>query len=82
VSDIVWKVLPCLEKVFIKNKNTFGDSLLETLNHYLIYGTQRFIQEPAAIEMLVKIGDQALFSLEPNVTVNNAEGAIFLQILF
>jgi len=34
------------------------------------------------VEMLVKIADQAMFSVEPNVTINNAEGAIFLQIIF
>lgn len=39
VSDIILKVMPTLEKVFQKNKNTFGDSaLLETINCYLIHG--------------------------------------------
>jgi len=32
--------------------------------------------------MLVKIADQALFSVQPNITINNSEGAIFLQIIF
>lgn len=32
--------------------------------------------------MLFRIADQALFSPEANVTTNNAEGAIFLQIVF
>lgn len=39
VSDIILKVMPTLEKVFQKNKNTFGDSsLLETINCYLVHG--------------------------------------------
>ena len=38
VSEIIFKVFPCLEKVFIKNKYAFGDILLETLNYYLFYG--------------------------------------------
>lgn len=34
------------------------------------------------IQMLFRIADQALFSTEPTVSTNNAEGAIFLQIVF
>lgn len=41
LSDIIYKVFPCLELVFKKNKNTFGDTLLDTLNWYLIYGSNR-----------------------------------------
>lgn len=40
------------------------------------------MQEPSAIEMLVRMADQALFCLEPSVTVNNTEGALLLQIIF
>jgi len=82
VSDTIFDVLPCLEKVFEKNKKCFGDALMDTLNYYMIYGRHRIIGEPMAIEMLLKIADQAMFGTEPNVTVNNAEGAIFLQIIF
>jgi hypothetical protein len=32
--------------------------------------------------MLIRIAIEAMFTMEPNVTVNNAEGAIFLQIIF
>jgi hypothetical protein len=71
-----------MENVFRKNKLCFGDTLLETLNFYLIFGRDRFIQEPKSVEMLVKIADQAMFSLEPTITVNNSEGAIFMQIIF
>jgi len=82
VSEIIFKVFPCLEKVFIKNKYAFGDILLETLNYYMFYGQQRIMQDQGAIEMLVKIADQAMFSVEPNVTINNAEGAILMQVIF
>jgi len=78
VSEIIFKVFPCLEKVFIKNKLTFGETLLETLNYYMIYGQERIMQDPGAIEMLVKIADQAIFSVEPTITVNNSEGAILM----
>jgi hypothetical protein len=32
--------------------------------------------------MLIRIAIEAMFTVEPNVTVNNAEGAIFLAIIF
>ena len=39
VSDIIFKVYFTLEKVFAKNKNTFGNNvLLETINCYLTHG--------------------------------------------
>lgn len=82
VSDIILKVFPCMEKVFIKNKCTFGDALMDSLNYYMIYGRDRIMQEKACLEMLIKIADQAMFCVEPNVTINNSEGAIFLQIIF
>jgi len=61
-----------MEKVFAKNKNCFGDALIETLNYYMIFGRQRLLQDPGAIAMLVKLADQALFTLESSVTINNA----------
>lgn len=82
LSDIIFKVFPCLELVFRKNKNTFGDTLLDTLNWYLVYGSQRIMENREYIQMLFRIGNQALFSTEPTVTTNNSEGAIFLQIVF
>ena len=81
LSDIIFKVFPCLERVFKKNKNTFGDTLLDTLNCYLVYGSQRIMANRDWIQMLFRIADQALFSTEPTVTTNNSEGAIFLQIV-
>ena len=32
--------------------------------------------------MLIRIAIESMFTLEPNITVNNAEGAIFLSIIF
>ena len=78
VSDTIFTVFPCMQNVFVKNKNTFGDSLMDTLNYYMIFGKQKIMQDPNCVRMLIQIADQALFSVEPNVTVNNAEGAIFL----
>lgn len=82
VSDIIYQILPALEGVFVKNKNCFADSLLDTLNAYLIHGRDRLLQDYNAIQMLVRISQQALFCIEPTITVNNSEGAIFMQILF
>jgi hypothetical protein len=82
VSDTIFNVLPQLEKVFTKNKNCFGDALMDTLNFYMIYGRERFLAEPGAIQMLLRIADLGMFGTEPNITVNNSEGAIFLAIIF
>jgi hypothetical protein len=38
VSPTIFEVLPFIEKVFEKNKQCFGDVLLDTLNYYMIYG--------------------------------------------
>jgi hypothetical protein len=78
VSDVIYTVLPCLEKVFNKNKKCFGNTLLDTLNYYMIHGRERLLQDPTTVSMLIRIAIEAMFCLEPNVTVNNAEGAIFL----
>ena len=43
VSDTIYKVFPCLEKVFNKNQHNFGDSLLDTLNTYLCFGRDRIM---------------------------------------
>lgn len=45
LSDIIYKVFPCLELVFKKNKNTFGETLLDTMNWYLVYGSTRIAQD-------------------------------------
>lgn len=82
MSDIIFKVFPCLELVFKKNKNTFGDMLHDTLNWYLMFGSQRIAENRDLIQMLFRIADQAIFSTEPTVSTNNSEGAIFLQIVF
>ena len=83
VSDIIYRVLPCLEKVFTKNKFKFGDdTLMDTLNYYLIFGRDKIMADQAAVQMLLHISDQAMFCTERTVTINNAEGAIFLQIIF
>ena len=68
--------------MFVKNKLKFGDTLLDTLNCYMIYGRDRLIVEPDSIKMLVQMADEALFCVEPTVTINNAEGAMVIQIMF
>jgi hypothetical protein len=82
VSDVMYTVLPCLEKVFIKNKQCFGNTLLDTLNYYMVHGRDRLAQDPGTVSMLIRIAIEAMFTIQPNVTVNNSEGAIFLAIIF
>ena len=82
VSDVIYTVLPCLEQVFQKNKKCFGNTLLDTLNYYMVHGRDRLIQDKTTVSMLIRIAIESMFTLEPNITVNNAEGAIFLSIIF
>lgn len=53
VSDIIFTVFPCMQNVFVKNKNTFGDTLMDTLNYYMIYGKEKIMQEPNCVRMLI-----------------------------
>ena len=76
VSDTLWTIFPHLQKVFDKNKHTFGN-LLDTLNQYLLHGKQQFASNRDFMLILINMGQQALFTTEPNITIQNAEGAIF-----
>lgn len=40
------------------------------------------MQDSGAVAMLTRLAVEAMFSVEPSITVVNAEGAIFLQIVF
>jgi len=55
---------------------------LDTLNYYMVHGRERLIQDKTTVSMLIRIAIESMFTLEPNITVNNAEGAIFLSIIF
>lgn len=81
VSPTLWTIFPHLTKVFTKNKLVFGN-LLDTLNYYLIFGRDYLSQNPEYLNILIEIANQSLFCKEPNITVQNAEGAILLQLIF
>ena len=81
VSQNLWTVFPHLIKVFEKNKKVFGN-LLDTLNSYVIYGKEAIAVNRNYLEILVKIASESLFSMEPNITMQNSEGAILFQLLF
>ena len=55
---------------------------MDTLNYYMVHGRERLIQDKTTVSMLIRIAIESMFTLEPNITVNNAEGAIFLSIIF
>lgn len=61
VSEIVWTMVPTLEKVFMKNKESMGN-LLPTINHLLIYGRELFMAQPDKLEVIMKIADLSLFT--------------------
>jgi hypothetical protein len=43
--------------VFVKNKFTFGETLMDTLNYYMIFGKDKIMQDPNCIRMLIQIAD-------------------------
>ena len=45
VSDTVYRLFSTFNKVLEKNKNCFGDTLLSTLNYYMIYAKERFMND-------------------------------------
>jgi len=68
VSPILWTIFPHLVKVFEKSKKVFGN-LLDTINYYLIHGKDQIAMNRDYLTMLIKIGSESLFSMEPNITV-------------
>ena len=68
VSPTLWHMFPHLYKVFEKSKYVFGN-LLDTINHYLIYGKDTLLQNREYIAMLVDIAKKSLFSTQPSITV-------------
>lgn len=68
-------MFPYLEKVFEKSKECFGN-LLDTLNYFLIYGKEGFALNRNNLGVLINLASKSLFSTEPNITIQNSEGAI------
>jgi hypothetical protein len=81
VSPALWALFPHLGKVFEKNKKCFSN-LLDTLNQYLVTGKDTIGMNREMLAMLVKMAGESMFAKEPTITVNNAEGAILMQLLF
>ena len=81
VSSTMWTIYPHLMKVFQKNKMSFGN-LLDTLNMFLVYGKQDFVENKNNLPMLIEMGKLSMFSTEANVAIMNSEGCIFYQLLF
>lgn len=55
---------------------------MDTLNQYLVIGREVFKANPEYIRMLIQMATESLFCKEPSITINNAEGAILIQLLF
>lgn len=81
VSPVMWTLYPYFQKVFDKNKHAFGN-VLDTLNQYLVVARAQIAQSPDHMTLLVKMAGEALFGMQPVITIHNAEGAILLQLLF
>jgi hypothetical protein len=81
VTPTQWEVFQQLPKVLTKNKDSFG-SLFETINYFLCVGKIKLAEEPENLKTLYLMADRALFTKNPNQTINNSEGAIMIQLLF
>ena len=81
VSNMLWEIFPYLEKVFEKNKQCFGN-LLDTLNYFLIFGKEQLAVNRNNLSIVIGIAAKSMFSMEPNITIQNAEGAILYQLIF
>jgi hypothetical protein len=75
VSPTLWTIFPHLTKVFEKAKNTF-QNLLDTINQYLVNGKEYIATNRDYLTMIVNMASASLFSTEPNITIQNSEGAI------
>lgn len=80
ISENMGKIFPFLLKYFEKNKGVFGN-LLYTLNCYIYYGKEQFAGNKIWLELVIRMGLQALFNPEPPTELNNAKGCLLLQIL-
>jgi len=80
VSEILWTIFPELPKVLEKNKASFGN-LLDTINYYLIFGRDEFINSQQHLQMVLQMANSAVQSQDPETTVHNAEGCIVFQLL-
>jgi len=57
VSDTIFNVLPQLEKVFHEEQAMLRWCAHGYTQSYMIYGRERFLTEPGAIQMLLRIAD-------------------------
>lgn len=82
VSHTHWEVFSQFPKVLAKNKDSLGN-LLDATNNYLQFGAAALATEQYKhlILVIVQMAKTALFTTHTNVTLNNAEGAILLQVL-
>jgi hypothetical protein len=78
VSVRLHRLLFTLDKVMIKNKNCFGEVLLSTLNVFIYFGRNQIVQDQAAVELILKLADLAIFTRERPANYNNSQGAILL----
>jgi len=80
ISENMGKIFPYLVNFFEKYGKTFG-SLLQTLNAYLYYGKDIFVNNKAWIELIINLSVQSMFTTKENIALNNTEGAILAQML-
>ena len=81
ITPTMWELFQQFPKVLEKNKHAFGN-LFETINYFLIVGKVQLAQQTDNLKILYLMADTALFTKNPNQTINNTEGAVMVQLLF
>jgi importin-8 len=81
VSENMAKLFPFLQNFFTKYNHSFG-SLLQCLNCFIYYGKDLMAKNPTWITNILEISVMSMFNTNPQVELNNTEGAILCQMLF
>ena len=81
MTPVQWEIYQQFPKVLEKQKQCFSN-LLDTINYFLLHGKKDMVANPYLIQFTAKMAETALFTMNPNQTINNSEGAILFQVLF
>ena len=78
MQPFMWEMFEHFPKVVAKTRGEIGD-LLDTINHFMLYGKNEFAQREGAINVYAQILEKAMFT---HKIIPDCEGAITCQLLF
>ena len=77
ISPVMWELFDLFPSVVAKNKGQLCD-LIDTINHFMVYGKQTFAQRECSIRALAEIIEKAMFT---HKIMSDCEGAVLCQLL-